>query len=353
MSVNTVSVVGPRSKPQQEKEQKPDVWDQLLRGLKIAEATTGVAVNYQNFNKLRAENSILDDKKNGGLTSGDKADLFAKGAQEVPVGSPGSQGFSFREGEGDLTPRAFIMPKKEEKVQGSIKEVKGAKGPMFAFVTEQNAGQYEPYIAPKEPKEDKTPGNAAELRKEYNSNPTTKQTYGVVENYNRIKQNIENPNPTGASDMSLVYSFMKMNDPGSTVREGEFATAENSGGISDKLRNVYNKMLNGERLTPEQRQNFASEAEGLMGAQLKAQEGVDKRYADISTKFGLDPGYVVEPSFGESRKSLSSAKKSISAKQNPGEAFAAPMSLPKAGVEEDGYVFQGGDPGDPKNWKKK
>jgi hypothetical protein len=40
-------------------------------------------------------------------------------------------------------------------------------------------------------------------------------------------------NPTAvtpASDMSLVFGFMKMLDPASVVREGEYATAKNAGG---------------------------------------------------------------------------------------------------------------------------
>ena len=38
---------------------------------------------------------------------------------------------------------------------------------------------------------------------------------------------------TAAGDLSLIFGYMKMLDPGSVVREGEFATAQNAGGISD------------------------------------------------------------------------------------------------------------------------
>jgi len=63
-----------------------------------------------------------------------------------------------------------------------------------------------------------------------------------------------------ASDIALIFAFMKMLDPTSVVREGEFATAQNSGGIDDQLRNVYNKLRDGQFLTPEQRANFVRRA---------------------------------------------------------------------------------------------
>lgn len=63
-----------------------------------------------------------------------------------------------------------------------------------------------------------------------------------------------------ASDISLIFAFMKMLDPNSVVREGEFATAQNSGGIEEKIRNTYNQAVSGEFLTPEQREDFVRRA---------------------------------------------------------------------------------------------
>jgi len=39
-----------------------------------------------------------------------------------------------------------------------------------------------------------------------------------------------------------------MLDPGSVVRESEFATAQNAAGVPDQVRNMYNKVLSGTRL---------------------------------------------------------------------------------------------------------
>lgn len=69
---------------------------------------------------------------------------------------------------------------------------------------------------------------------------------------------------SAAGDVSLVFSFMKALDPGSVVREGEQATARNAGGVSDRIRNVYNGLLTGESLTPKQRADFLGQGRSLL-----------------------------------------------------------------------------------------
>lgn len=66
--------------------------------------------------------------------------------------------------------------------------------------------------------------------------------------------------PSAANDLAMIFAYMKMLDPGSVVREQEFANAQNAAGIPDQVRNAYNKALRGERLNPEQRNQFLSSA---------------------------------------------------------------------------------------------
>jgi hypothetical protein len=75
-----------------------------------------------------------------------------------------------------------------------------------------------------------------------------------------------------ASDLSFIFQYMKMLDPGSVVRESEYATAQNARGVPDTIRNLHNQVLQGRRLTPAQREQFlgtagnlAAEAEQRMG----------------------------------------------------------------------------------------
>lgn len=308
--------------------QRRTLMDQVQQGLQIASTVYGIKSqmdekDFRDEQRAKTEKD-KEDFAGGYLDKGQQRELMlTKGLAEAKEGEAGAYPIYDKESRSLV---GYVKRQEAPKIaKGQWVETKDEKGnPIRKYVADPQAGETLPvYVAPTKPGEDKTPSNTADLRKEYNSQQTTKSTFGVVESYKKIQQNINNPKPTGASDMSLVYSFMKMNDPNSTVREGEYATAENSGGVSDKIRNMYNKMLNGERLSPEQRQNFAAEAEGLLAAQLDAQEAVDQRYADIATKFGLDPQFVVEPSFAKTKKGLGVAKTKPQG-QSPGEAFAGP-----------------------------
>lgn len=71
---------------------------------------------------------------------------------------------------------------------------------------------------------------------------------------------------TAAGDIALIFNFMKMLDPGSVVREGEFATAQNAAGVPERVRNLFNRAIEGTRLTAAQREQFLKEAREQMAA---------------------------------------------------------------------------------------
>lgn len=124
------------------------------------------------------------------------------------------------------------------------------------------------------------------LRNEYNNQ--TKEFQEVRSAATRVNA----ADNSAAGDLSLVYSFMKALDPGSVVRETEFATAQNAAGVPDRVRNIYNKALSGERLTPEQRAEFKKQANSL----AKAAEGREKEVRGgierVVTSYKLNPTNV-------------------------------------------------------------
>lgn len=130
---------------------------------------------------------------------------------------------------------------------------------------------------------------AEDLRKEFQGLQTYKNTQTIGESYKKIAGTSE----TGAGDVSLIYSYMRMVDPGSTVREGEFATAANAGGIPDRVVGWYNKILAGEKLPPEVRKQFRDESKNLLKAQLDRYEETAKPYRRLAEQQGLSPGDVV------------------------------------------------------------
>jgi hypothetical protein len=141
------------------------------------------------------------------------------------------------------------------------------------------AGQIRAGIIPSE----KRPEAEGKLRKEYSDQ--TKSYQDVKSAYSRITASQNN----AAGDLSLIFNYMKMLDPGSTVREGEFASAQNATGVPDRILNKYNNIIAGERLNPNQRQQFIGQAKTLY-TQARVQENtVRKGVERIAKGYGLDP----------------------------------------------------------------
>lgn len=109
--------------------------------------------------------------------------------------------------------------------------------------------------------------------------------------YERIKA--AGAKPSAAGDLALIFNFMKMLDPGSTVREGEFATAQNAAGIPEIVRNMFNRMQNGERLNPDQRADFLGQSEGLYKSAVDQYDQQRGRYRGLASGYSFNPQNIV------------------------------------------------------------
>ena len=114
----------------------------------------------------------------------------------------------------------------------------------------------------------------------------------AIKGFNKVAR-ASTSTPSGANDVALVFGFMKTIDPNSVVREGEFATAENTGGVESRIRSLYNKLLTGQRLTPKQRSNFLESAKQQVQQYIFAQEQLESSYTNLSKSYSLDPSKVV------------------------------------------------------------
>ena len=113
----------------------------------------------------------------------------------------------------------------------------------------------------------------------------------VDDAYSRIKASAVNPSPAG--DLALIFNYMKVLDPGSTVREGEFANAQNAGGIDEKTVGLYNNIVNGKRLSESQRQDFVDRGGRLYEASQTKNNALQVRYKGLSERYGLNAGNVI------------------------------------------------------------
>lgn len=129
------------------------------------------------------------------------------------------------------------------------------------------------------------------LRQEINKEPEVRDFVAVKNSYSGIKKAAKDASPAG--DLSLIFSFMKMVDPTSSVREGEFANAQNAAAVPDRIRNLWNNVQTGQKLNPTQRSDFIKQAENLYKSR---EENVKPRfdyYKKIASKAGLDVENVI------------------------------------------------------------
>lgn len=105
--------------------------------------------------------------------------------------------------------------------------------------------------------------------------------------FGRIKASLANQN-SAAGDIALIFNYMKLLDPGSVVREGEFATAQNASGVPDLLLTAYNRLLrDGQRLSPEQRADFYKQSIASYQQTALEQRERDSRYLAKARAAGL------------------------------------------------------------------
>ena len=99
--------------------------------------------------------------------------------------------------------------------------------------------------------------------------------------------------PSPASDMALIFGFMKLLDPTSTVREGEYATAQNATGIPGRVANAYNKAIDGVILNIDQRNDFLRQSKKQYDARLGEYKELKTTYTKLAKRKGFDPENVV------------------------------------------------------------
>jgi len=125
-------------------------------------------------------------------------------------------------------------------------------------------------------------GPEAKLRGEYTKN--TDEFSKIDSAFSRLQSSLTG---TGAGDLSLVFQYMKILDPGSTVREGEFANAANAGGVDDQIIGTYNKLMEGAFLSPMQRIDFYQRAKDLYGSAAQKYDYTTDMFTGLAEAYDI------------------------------------------------------------------
>ena len=137
-------------------------------------------------------------------------------------------------------------------------------------------------------------GYEKDLYSQYTASDPVKAYQGIKGGYEKLQQAAAQG--SGPGDMSLIFGFMKMLDPTSTVREGEYASAQNSGGIPAAIQGLYNKAIDGQFLTPTQREEFLRTADSIYQESVGNLEAVNSQFTERANGYNVDPSrFLVTP----------------------------------------------------------
>ena len=131
------------------------------------------------------------------------------------------------------------------------------------------------------------------LRKEYQARTKVYGELGTT--FSNI--NASAKAKTGPGDIALITGFMKMLDPGSVVRETEFATARDTAGLYERLLNTSQKLQSGQLFTldSKQRQEYVDLAQQYLKAAQKKADQDRKDLSAVVTNYKLNPDNVFGP----------------------------------------------------------
>lgn len=181
-----------------------------------------------------------------------------------------------------------------------------------------------------------------QIANQFDNEPIVKNFNIQEEGLRFVKSLGDGKTANAGDDQALLYAFAKAMDPGSVVREGEYATVQKysqswADNFGFKAERVFS---NSPFLTNQARSNMRETITKKVDAAKASYENLYKEYGRrIEKQAGVAGGVEFLPSYG------------VSQPDNKGGGQSS--AKPKVGQEEDGYIFLGGDPADPKKWKKK
>ena len=113
----------------------------------------------------------------------------------------------------------------------------------------------------------------------------------VQDSFGRVLASTNDPSASG--DLALIFNYMKMLDPGSVVRESEFANAAATGALGERFIAAGKKIAKGERLSQAMRKDFADRANKLYLTQRSIQKKRTDTYIGRAERAGVNPADVV------------------------------------------------------------
>jgi len=127
--------------------------------------------------------------------------------------------------------------------------------------------------------------NLMKIGAAFKDEPIYKEYQGMQTAFNQVNTALNQETPIG--DLAGATKIMKLMDPGSVVRESELALAMAAAGRMDLLKNLLNRAITGEKLTPKQRLDFKALSNELYAAAGQAYNNKRSEYEAFANEYKL------------------------------------------------------------------
>ena len=257
--------------------EKIDYFDMSGVGQKKATSTMVTAANNNQYweTKLPGGGVVWKNPANGQVV------FDSRTMREPPSNPPGQPASGSSNSRGVFNPPPKpLTPDQEaaERIHGDPKVTVDGREVNGVATRKMTSAEY--LAALKRKGEAGREGPEKTLRSEYTKNTNE---FGKIDSaFGRLQSSLSG---TGAGDLSLIFQYMKILDPGSTVREGEFASAANAGGVDSKVIGMYNKIVDGSFLSPIQRIDFYQRARDLYAGAAKKYDYTREMFTGLAKAY--------------------------------------------------------------------
>ena len=136
--------------------------------------------------------------------------------------------------------------------------------------------------------------NELKVRDDFRAEPVYKAHQEMQSAYSQIQQSLKQASPAG--DLAAATKMMKLLDPGSVVRESELGMAMAATGLEDRIMSFVPNIINGTKLSPDQRKQFQALADALFNESTGQYNAKRSEYADLAGGYGLNADRLLGPS---------------------------------------------------------
>ena len=152
---------------------------------------------------------------------------------------------------------------------------------------------------------------------------------------------------SAAGDIALVTNFMKMLDPGSVVREGEFDKAASAAGMGERVVTILATWARGDTLGVTQRNDLRETGKQLMREAYQNHQPIARSFEEIAVHYELDPNLIMmawHTRHADELKQIPGSQEELSAITSPlavGEIIESDTTVPPGDIviADDGLYY--------------